>query len=159
MATNDFLAYADSGGANVISQATYAAASYIANGLGSGILASDIYNKMIRQGSIGAYLNGQIIVDYLGVDAADNSDLPTLLANFKAAIAAPSPWQLRNSSPGWCGGTPAPAISSSVSAPAPLRSGHRPCRASLPRFLPGPAEPGASGVCWCEQNLAAVRLK
>ena len=90
MATNDFLAYADGGGANVITQATYAAASYITNGLGSGILASNVYNKMIRQASIAAYLNGQIIVDYLGVNAADNSDLVTLLANFKAAIAAPS---------------------------------------------------------------------
>jgi hypothetical protein len=90
MATNDFLAYADSGGANVITQATYAAASYLSNGLGSGILASNIYNKMIRQGSISSYMCGQIIVDYLGVNAADNSDLVTLLANFKAALAAPS---------------------------------------------------------------------
>lgn len=90
MATNDYLAYADSGGANVITQATYAAASYISNGLGSGILASNVYNKIARQGSIAAYLNGQLIVDYLGVNAQDNSDLVTLLANFKAAIASPA---------------------------------------------------------------------
>lgn len=84
--TNDFLAFATSGGANVVSQGTYAAASYIPIGLGSGILPSNVYNKMIRQGSIGSYMLGQIICDVLGVNAADNGDTTTLLANLKSAL-------------------------------------------------------------------------
>lgn len=86
--SNDFLAFSISGGANVISQATYAGASYLPTGLSSGILPSNVLNKIVRQGSIGAYLCGQIINDILGVNANDDGNTAALLANFKATITA-----------------------------------------------------------------------
>lgn len=87
MPTNDFLPYAQGGGANVVSQASYAADPLVGTGRGSGILPSNFYNKSLRQGSVGSYLLGQLIVDILGVDALDNASVATVLANLKLAIA------------------------------------------------------------------------
>lgn len=86
MPTNDYKAFAIGGGANVITQIVYAAASYISTGRLSGILPSNIYNKIARQSSIAAYLCGQLIVDQVGTDALDDGDVATLLANFKLAV-------------------------------------------------------------------------
>lgn len=90
MADNDFLAFADADGANVLAQADYATLPALLTGFESGKANSLQLNKVWRQGSIAAYLIGQLIVDELGLDALDNGDLPTLLANFKAAIAVSS---------------------------------------------------------------------
>src|SRR5262245_24386126 len=88
--SNDFKAFATAGGANVISQATYAAAGYVSTWRGSGILPSDVYNKICRQGSIGAYLIGQLISDN-SLNALDDGDLATLLARFKTALRLNTP--------------------------------------------------------------------
>lgn len=90
MPTNDFQLYAQGGGANVVSQASYAADPLVGTGRGSGILPSNFYNKSLRQGSVGSYLIAQLIVDILGVDALDNASAATLLANFKLAISKTS---------------------------------------------------------------------
>lgn len=83
---NDFLYYAIVGSPNVVSQATYAAASYIGPGLGSGILASAVYNKMIRQGTAGAAILAQFIVNQLNENVLDNGSLTTLVTQLTAAI-------------------------------------------------------------------------
>jgi hypothetical protein len=83
---NDFLYFATGVGANVVSQATYAAASYISPGLGSGILASAVFNKIVRQGSAGAAILAQFIVDQLGQNVLDNGSLSTLVSQLTAAI-------------------------------------------------------------------------
>lgn len=106
MATNDFKAYATGGLANVISQIVYAAAAYLPIGRGSGVLPSNVYNKIARQSSVGAYLLGQLVVDLTGRDALDDGDLATLLANLKLALAIPTTgdWRLTIKSvadPGW----------------------------------------------------------
>lgn len=87
MPTNDFLPFATAGGANVETQVNYAAAGYVSTGRASGILPSNVYNKIARQSSIAAYLLGQLVVDQLGVDALDNGTVATVLANLKLAIA------------------------------------------------------------------------
>lgn len=84
---NDFLPFAISGGANVIDQPTYLGSSYLGPGRASGILPSNVYNKIARQSSIAAYLLGQLIVDETGQTALDNGDVATLLANFKTALS------------------------------------------------------------------------
>lgn len=83
---NDFLAFATAGGANVVTQAAYAAAGYVSTGRTAGILPSNVYNKIARQSSIAAYLIGQLISDQTGLDALDNGDLAVLLTRFKLAI-------------------------------------------------------------------------
>ena len=51
-ANNDFLPLANGGGANVISQATYAGStSLLANGFSSGTAQSNQVNKVLRQSS------------------------------------------------------------------------------------------------------------
>lgn len=91
MPTNDFLAFATAGGANVVSQATYAAAGYVGPGRSSGILPSNVYNKIARQGNFVAHCVAQFIVNQTGLDALDNGDDATFITNLTAAVAAASP--------------------------------------------------------------------
>lgn len=86
MPTNDYKAYAIAGGANVVDQATYAASAYVTTGRGAGILPSNVFNKIARQGSIGSAVIGQLINNVLGVDALDDGNFSTLVANFTTAI-------------------------------------------------------------------------
>lgn len=89
---NDFLPYGTAGGANVLSQTSYAGNASVPAGVSSGILPSNFLNKAIRQGSIAAYLIGQLIADETGQTAIDSfsgsAGLATLLANFKTAIGS-----------------------------------------------------------------------
>lgn len=106
MATNDFKPFATGGLANVITQVVYAAAAYLPIGRGSGILPSNVYNKIARQSSVAAYLLGQLVVDLTGRDALDDGDTATLLANLKLALAAPTTGDWRHTiklvaDPGW----------------------------------------------------------
>lgn len=91
MSENDFLAYATAGGANVVTQATYAAAGYVTAGRGSGILPSNVYNKIARQGNWIAYCIAQFMVDTTGNDVLDDGNYTTWLATFQEAIVATSP--------------------------------------------------------------------
>lgn len=84
--TNDFLPWATSGGANVESQAAYVVDPAVPIGVAHGTALSALANKVWRQASIAAYCIGQLIVDVLGVNAADDGDTATLLANLKLAI-------------------------------------------------------------------------
>lgn len=83
---NDFLAYATAGGANVVDQATYAASAYVTAGRGSGILPSNVYNKIARQGNWGTAALGQFIVNTLAQDVLDNGDLTAFVAQLTSAI-------------------------------------------------------------------------
>ena len=96
MATNDFLPFAASGGANVESQAAYIADSTIlANGFVSGIAPSVKLNKVWRQSSIIAAVIGQLSVDMSGANSTDDGTTATILANLKKLIggrALPHSW-------------------------------------------------------------------
>ena len=91
MPTNDFLAFATAGGANVVDQPTYAAAGYVAPGRSSGILPSNVYNKINRQGNWIAHCLAQFMVDTTGSNVLDDGNYPNWLATFQAAIIATSP--------------------------------------------------------------------
>ena len=83
---NDFLPFADGGGANVISQSAYVSLSNLTTGFASGIAASNIVNKVLRQSSLWAYLLAQFSVNETGQPALDNGDQVTPLTNFTSAI-------------------------------------------------------------------------
>lgn len=86
MPENDFIYFATQGTPNVVPQATYAASSYVGSGQGSGILASPVYNKEIRQGTAGAAMLAQLIVNQLNEAVLDNGNLTTLVGQLTAAI-------------------------------------------------------------------------
>jgi phage-related tail fiber protein len=87
MAINDFKALAVGGGANVITQAEFEAlATLIANGFTSGVVPSNTWNKIARQSSVIASVVAQYIADS-GLNALDNGNTATLLANLKTAIS------------------------------------------------------------------------
>jgi len=91
MSTNDFLAYSTAGGANVIDQATYAAAGYVTAGRSSGILPSNVYNKIARQGNWIAHCIAQFMVDQTGNNVLDDGNYTNWFNTFVAAVAASSP--------------------------------------------------------------------
>lgn len=86
--TNDFLAFATGGTANVLDQPTYAALAAIAAGYSSGVAQSNQVNKTLRQSSTIAAMIGQIIADYSGQSAMDNGNIATLESNFLVALRA-----------------------------------------------------------------------
>ena len=86
MASNDFLVFAGGGAANVVSQAVYAASSWIINGFSSGTAASNQLNKVWRQSSIISTVIAQYIADISGANSVDDGTTATLLANFKLAL-------------------------------------------------------------------------
>lgn len=92
MATEqDFIAFGVGAGANVMDQAAYAAASstgFVAVGFAAGLAQSAQLNKVWRQSSVMAYVMGQFIFDLLNEDVLDNTDLATLLTQFKSAVLA-----------------------------------------------------------------------
>lgn len=89
MPTNDFLAFANGAGANVDTQAAYAArTTIISQGQSAGVVPSVLLNKINRQASTIANAVAQYICDLSGLDALDNGAPSTLLANLKTAIAA-----------------------------------------------------------------------
>ncbi|GAQ30199.1 hypothetical protein SAMD00023378_3882 [Ralstonia sp. NT80] len=87
MATNDFLPFAYGGGANVLSQAAYAAlTSLLSGGYQSGVANSAQMNKTWRQSSIMAAVLGQFAADYSGQNSTDDGTTATLEANLVSAI-------------------------------------------------------------------------
>lgn len=77
MATNDFIGFASSGSANVMSQADYAAAAEQGAGVQPGMASSKLANKIWRQGANMAAALGRIAATR-GYDALDNGDLNAL---------------------------------------------------------------------------------
>lgn len=91
MATSDFLPFATAVGANVVDQGTYAAASYVGAGRGSGVLPSNVYNKIARQGNFMAAVLAKLITTQTGSNCLDDGDLDgkvALLVSAFNAIAA-----------------------------------------------------------------------
>ena len=84
---NDFLPFAAAGGANVITQAQYAALAALASGFVSGEVLSAQLNKVLRQQSIMSAVLAQFIVDATGQTAIDDGTTATLIANLQRAIA------------------------------------------------------------------------
>jgi hypothetical protein len=89
MANNNFLPFAGQSGANVVSQALYAASSYRASGFTSGISSSAAFNKAFRQGTIIAAAVAQTISDVVGVDVIDDGTTATIEGNFLQLLRQP----------------------------------------------------------------------
>jgi hypothetical protein len=87
MATNDFIGFASSGNANVMSQADYAAAHEQFIGVQPGMASSALANKVWRQGANMAAVIGELIKNH-GIDALDNGDLATLYNALLLATAS-----------------------------------------------------------------------
>jgi hypothetical protein len=88
MATNDFIPYATNVGANVQSQAAYAADATQGPGMSSGIVPSGRFNKLLRQAIFGAATLFGFIFDTLGtVDVLDDGDIAGKKTLFARAIA------------------------------------------------------------------------
>lgn len=90
MATNDFLPFGGAAGANVMTQANYAALAARTAGFSSGTANSAQLNKVWRQASIIASVVAQFISDLSGQDAIDDGTTATLLSNLKSAVKAQS---------------------------------------------------------------------
>lgn len=86
MATNDFIGFASSGSANIMSQADYAAAAEQGDGVQPGMASSKLANKIWRQGANMAAALGRI-ASARGFDARDNGDLNTLTTNIDNALS------------------------------------------------------------------------
>lgn len=83
-AENDFLPFAIGNDANVIDQATYAAAAFLAEGFQAGIANSAQLNKVWRQSAFVAAGLAQFMANQTGDAVLDNGDLDafvTLLSN------------------------------------------------------------------------------
>lgn len=88
MPQNDFLPFASGAGANVLSQAAYAALAAIAQGFQSGTAQSAACNKAWRQSSVMAAVLGAFINARTGQDAIDDGTTATLLTNLLKSSAA-----------------------------------------------------------------------
>lgn len=86
MPTNDFIGFANSGSANIASQADYAAAAEQGIGMQPGPASSKLANKVWRQGANMAAALGKIAVSR-GYDALDNGDIDALQANIDDSIS------------------------------------------------------------------------
>ncbi len=86
MATNDFLPFATTATANVVSQALYVGSAWQTGGFTAGLAQSAQLNKVWRQSSIISSVIAQFIVNFTGQNATDDGTTGTLLANFQAAI-------------------------------------------------------------------------
>ncbi len=92
MPTNDFKPFATGVGANVISQADYIIAAWLATGFPvSGMdktAYSNALNKVWRQSAFMAAMIGQFIETELAIDVLDDGNLAGKTTNFIAAIQA-----------------------------------------------------------------------
>ena len=86
MPTNDFIGFASSGSANIMSQADYAAAAEQGDGVQPGMASSKLANKIWRQGANMAAALGRITAAR-GYDALDNGDLDALQSSVDDAIS------------------------------------------------------------------------
>lgn len=86
MATNDFQVFAGASGANVITQAQYAALPNLTTGFQSGLAQSNQMNKVLRQTTSMAAMLGQFIADQANQDATDDGTTGVLQQRFIAAL-------------------------------------------------------------------------
>ena len=85
MPTNDFIGFASSGSANIMTQAAFAAAAEQTSGVQPGPASSKLANKVWRQGANMAAAIGQIIAGQNG-NALDNGDINSLQSALEAAL-------------------------------------------------------------------------
>lgn len=88
MADTEFLTFADSAGANVVTQADYSSSDYQQNGFLAGIAKSAQVNKALRQPNVISNMITQWMANTLSADVLDNGDAAGLLAQFEAALTA-----------------------------------------------------------------------
>jgi hypothetical protein len=88
MPTNFFVPMATGSGANVRTDANWSGSAVQVTGVQTGIVASADMNKAWRQSTSMASVLGQLIVNRAKIDAADNGNIPGLLANVEQGIAA-----------------------------------------------------------------------
>lgn len=89
MPTSDFKAFAIGGGANVVSQATYAASAVLTNGFQSGICPSQYYNKALRQANfITAALSEWLVSK--GYNVPDDGNSTNIINNMIDAWTVPA---------------------------------------------------------------------
>lgn len=88
---NDFLPFAAAGGANVMSQSSYAALAARSTGFVAGVAVSAQLNKAWRQPSVMASVVGQFISDESGLDALDDGNTTVLLNRLKSALRTSNP--------------------------------------------------------------------
>lgn len=86
MPTNDFIGFASTGSANIMSQADYAAAAEQGVGMQPGPASSKLANKVWRQGANMAAALGRIAAAR-GYDALDNGDLNALQSSLDDTIS------------------------------------------------------------------------
>lgn len=86
---NDFLVWC-AGGGNAASQASYAASSYILNGVVTGLADPTLFNKSVRQATIMSSVIADLIVAMALQPVIDDGTTATILANFTQAIRAAS---------------------------------------------------------------------
>lgn len=89
MPTNDFLPFATGGGANVQSQATYAADPQTPVGSQSGVARSAFVNKAIRQATYFISVLAGYIATKTGDNILDDTNSANLLASIAKAMAKP----------------------------------------------------------------------
>lgn len=88
MPTNEFLPFATAGGANVMTQAEYAAEAARLAGVIAGIGKSALANKSWRQSAVMAAMLGQFIADYGNLDALDDGIVANLVRDFARTMQA-----------------------------------------------------------------------
>lgn len=86
MATNDFLPFAGAGGANVISNATYAALSARTAGFATGLARSNQLNKVWRQSSLISGAIAQAMMDALNANIVDDGTIANLETQFQQML-------------------------------------------------------------------------
>ena len=72
---NDFLPFGTGGGANVLSQAAWAALSARSAGFSSGVAPSAAVNKALRQAAFMSAVLAQTMEDVLAQDMLDDGDV------------------------------------------------------------------------------------
>ena len=109
---NDFLPFAAASGANVLTQAAYAAMAALPDGFTAGVADAPSANKIWRQASIMAAVIAAFIVAESGQPAIDDGTTATLQANLVAAIVAVV--QSQFASPGFTGVPTAPTAAAAT---------------------------------------------
>lgn len=85
---NDFLVFGGAAGANVLTQAQYAAMAQRTSGFVAGVAKSQELNKVWRQSSIMAATLAQFIANKSGLNVVDDGTITTLLTSLDAALNA-----------------------------------------------------------------------
>jgi hypothetical protein len=88
MASNLILPFAQGAGANVLSDAGYAASDVLAQGFQQGRAASAKYNKALRQSTAVSSGFGQFTADWSALDFTDSLSPQVMRDNFRIALAA-----------------------------------------------------------------------